>query len=416
MYPTLFHVVRAAFGIDIPVLAYANTYGAIVLLAFLTANRVFAYELSRAERAGIITWQAPQGSRSNPRLLWLVIALSCAAFGWRLGALLGADPTADPNRVIRLFHATGSFLWMAVGLFVGTIAGGLVVRRQGQYRSNAAPAESRRWSAHTWNCTGVAAFWGFVGAKLLFLVEHPGSFGPSGYTMFGGLLLAGAMVMRYFKRNHLQFWPAVDAASLGVYAAYGVGRVACHVSGDGDWGVVNLRTLPAWLPNWLWAYDYPNNVARMTGFSEAGGYSGVPINSGDCFAGYCTRLKPGVYPTSLYEFLISTLAVMLLMSIRRYITTPGVMHGLFVSLLGAQRVVVDQFRVHQPWLIGRSQVQLIGVVMMVAGLLLVAVRRRGTSKGIRRAELPSVERVAARLPLAPCSRSEVGSGRGGLGA
>ena len=43
--------------------------------------------------------------------------------------------------------------------------------------------------------------------------------------------------------------------------AYGVGRLGCHFSGDGDWGDPNRFEKPlSILPDWLWAYRYPNNV------------------------------------------------------------------------------------------------------------------------------------------------------------
>ena len=29
--------------------------------------------------------------------------------------------------------------------------------------------------------------------------------------------------------------------------AYGVGRIGCHMSGDGDWGIPNLNPKPGWL-------------------------------------------------------------------------------------------------------------------------------------------------------------------------
>ena len=35
------------------------------------------------------------------------------------------------------------------------------------------------------------------------------------------------------------------------------------MSGDGDWGIVNLATKPEWLrlfPDWVWSYNFPNNV------------------------------------------------------------------------------------------------------------------------------------------------------------
>ena len=43
--------------------------------------------------------------------------------------------------------------------------------------------------------------------------------------------------------------------------AYGIGRAGCHFSGDGDWGIVASNQPDWWfLPDWMWSYNYPNNV------------------------------------------------------------------------------------------------------------------------------------------------------------
>ena len=54
----------------------------------------------------------------------------------------------------------------------------------------------------------------------------------------------------------------LDIGGPGMMLAYSVGRIGCHMSGDGDWGIININPKPfSWLPDWLWAYTYPNNVA-----------------------------------------------------------------------------------------------------------------------------------------------------------
>ena len=52
-----------------------------------------------------------------------------------------------------------------------------------------------------------------------------------------------------------------DAFAPAMMLSYGIGRIGCHVAGDGDWGIVNNYPKPfSWLPDWVWAYTYPNNV------------------------------------------------------------------------------------------------------------------------------------------------------------
>jgi phosphatidylglycerol---prolipoprotein diacylglyceryl transferase len=45
---------------------------------------------------------------------------------------------------------------------------------------------------------------------------------------------------------------------------YGIGRIGCHLAGDGDWGIMaDMSLKPDWLPMWLWAETYPNNILGM---------------------------------------------------------------------------------------------------------------------------------------------------------
>jgi phosphatidylglycerol---prolipoprotein diacylglyceryl transferase len=221
---------------------------------------------------------------------------------------------------------------------------------------------TKSWRHHAGEAAFVAAWSGFAGAKVLFLLEHPSSLTNSplrGFSMYGGLFFAGAMVMRYFVRNGITFWPAVDSAALGVFVAYAIGRLGCHFSGDGDWGVANTATKPSFLPNWLWAYDYPNNVAGV----------GAPIKSGACFETYCKHLQPPVYPTSVYEFGLVMVLVSLLWAMRTKMRTPGVLFGWFLILNGIERIAIDQIRTTQPWIGPFTQVEFIGLFLIIGGAL-----------------------------------------------
>jgi phosphatidylglycerol---prolipoprotein diacylglyceryl transferase len=222
------------------------------------------------------------------------------------------------------------------------------------------PTAKGSWRHHAGEAGFVAAWSGFAGAKILYFLEHPsrvlnGSL--NGFSMYGGLIFAGAMVMRYFRRNGITFWPAVDSAALGVFVAYAIGRLGCHLSGDGDWGVANNAARPGWIPNWMWAYDYPNNVVHL----------GSPIKSGTCFPGYCTRLQPGVFPTSVYEFVLVMLLVGVLWKMRTQLHTPGVLFGWFLIFDGVERIVIDQIRTNTAWVGPFTQVELIGTLLIIGG-------------------------------------------------
>ena len=121
--------------------------------------------------------------------------------------------------------------------------------------------------------TMVAAISGLLGAKVFailesgdniraFLNEPSSFFSGSGIAMYGGLIggFLGVywFITRKLKMNALHM---MDAVAPGLMLAYGVGRIGCQLSGDGDWGIP-AGTKPSWwfLPDWMWSFDFPRNV------------------------------------------------------------------------------------------------------------------------------------------------------------
>ncbi len=104
--------------------------------------------------------------------------------------------------------------------------------------------------------------------------------------------------------------PVADRFAPAMMLAYGIGRMGCQVSGDGDWGIVNTHPKPfAGLPDWAWSYTFPHNVI------------GEGITLPGCTGHYCTQLPEGVFPTSLYEIIAALLLFAFLWSIRKKIKT-----------------------------------------------------------------------------------------------
>ena len=80
------------------------------------------------------------------------------------------------------------------------------------------------------------------------------------YGSFMGMLISSAL---FFYRNNINPISVFDSASPGFMLSYSIGRLGCHISGDGDWGIANAQPNPlSWLPDWLWSYNYPHNLAR----------------------------------------------------------------------------------------------------------------------------------------------------------
>jgi phosphatidylglycerol:prolipoprotein diacylglycerol transferase len=130
--------------------------------------------------------------------------------------------------------------------------------------------------------------------------------------------------------------------------AYAIGRIGCQISGDGDWGIAaDLAAKPDWLPTWLWAQTYTGNVA------------GITIE------------PPGVYPTPLYEVVMSALAFALLWSLRKHAHRAGWLFAVYVLLVGVERLLIEFIRVNTTYdLFGFAvtQAQIISVVCIGAGI------------------------------------------------
>lgn len=379
MYPTLYHAFLDLFGVDWPLLKVLNSFGFFVAVAFVAAHYALAAELRRKTGQGLLKpTQRTLIIGEAPKPLELSVqALIGYVLGWKGSYMLlhTAEATADPPAF--LLSGKGNLLG---GLLVGALFGWLYWRERKKQQLEKPQHRVVEVAAaqHAGNITLTAALWGFIGAKLFHWLENPQDFielfaSPSakdivtGLTMYGGLILAGLMVMRYFNKNGLAFWPSVDAAAPGVLLAYGIGRIGCHVSGDGDWGIASTSPAPSWLPSWLWSYDYPNNVNGVTG-PHLGGYAGVRITEGTCFPDYCTHLVPGVFPTPLYEAVACVLLFGALWLLRKRIHTPGIIFSLFLIFDGVERFLIEKIRVNEPWLGTWTQAEVISSLLVVGGM------------------------------------------------
>jgi len=162
----------------------------------------------------------------------------------------------------------------------------------------------------------------------------------------------------------------LDDVAPALMISYGVGRLGCHFSGDGDWGIVNTAAKPDWIPQFLWSYDYPNNVINETANSKIPG----------CTWDYCNVLAEAVYPTPLYEFLMALILFGLLWFLRKRIKTVGLLFFIYLILNGLERFWIEKIRVNEDYeILGMqsTQAEFIAVMLMLIGLIgAVIVSRR----------------------------------------
>jgi phosphatidylglycerol---prolipoprotein diacylglyceryl transferase len=199
---------------------------------------------------------------------------------------------------------------------------------------------------------------GLIGARLFHILEYPRDFiadplamifTRSGFTIYGGMLLGTVGGWLYLKRKRLPLLAVLDAAAPAIMLAYAIGRIGCQISGDGDWGIAaNMDAKPTWIPMWLWAQTYENNVA------------GVMIN------------PPGVYPTPIYETVMALICFAVLWQLRKHSFRNGWLISLFLLLYGIERFLVELIRVNTHinlFGVTFTQAQLLSVLFVIAGMV-----------------------------------------------
>jgi phosphatidylglycerol---prolipoprotein diacylglyceryl transferase len=197
---------------------------------------------------------------------------------------------------------------------------------------------------------------GIVGSKLFYILEewnfgtgNPLStyfskdilFSPSGLTFYGGLILAIILVIIYCKIKGLSVLKIFDMMSPSAAIGYGLARVGCHLSGDGDYGIPVNGTFWEFL-----GYSYSNGT--------------VPT-------------KPGVlvHPTPIYEFVAAILIFAFLWSNRTKYKTPGIIFAYYLILSGIERLLVEIIRLNPRVAFGMSQAQIISAGMIIFGVMLL---------------------------------------------
>lgn len=233
-------------------------------------------------------------------------------------------------------------------------------------------------SANMPNLTTVALLSGFLGAKIFHLLETPSEIHwdtflmdlltSGGWTFYGGLICGAAGVIWYSAKKGMHWTHVFDAGGPAMMLSYGLGRFGCHFSGDGDWGIANLKANPG-LPDWAWAYKYPHNVLGKDYAST--GMEMIPGSSGE----YNYQLAVPVYPTPLYEALMALgLFAILWYVLRNRSWAPFQYFSIYMMMAGAERMLIESIREHGISLyhfLGMefSQAQMISLVLMILGVV-----------------------------------------------
>jgi prolipoprotein diacylglyceryl transferase len=370
MFPKFSDLINYLFGshIDLPV----QTYGFFLTLGFVVGGFVLRSELKRKEKEGLLS---PRTLivHSNKTATWFGIIpaiILSSIIGWKLFGIIFQYREFVINPQQYIFSGNGS---VAALLIIATVSLTYHLYKWFSTRKTADEITEEIIHPHenTWNLLVVAIISALIGSKLFDIIDNFSSFlshpvrsllSFSGLTFYGGFIVTVIVLMQYVKVVKLDWKHVIDSSAPVIMIGYAIGRLGCHFSGDGCWGIVNTLAQPHWLgwiPDWLWASDYPHNVANQ----------GVTIPG--CHGPNCRVLGEPVFPTSLYESIISFISFGFLWIMRKKIHAPVVLFGLFMILNGTERFFIEKIRVNHKYnFLGMqlTQAEIISAFLIVIGI------------------------------------------------
>lgn len=373
MYPDLSYVFHDLLGTPADNwLSIFKTFGLLLVLAILSAAFILYHELRRKAREGLFEPKRVKIEIGKPPT-----AAEVASSGiW--GFILGFKGVYAYQNFDALQADAGAVLLSTAGSWSGGLVLGVLFAAyrywKGARQALPKPKQAiRKIYPHDriGDITVIAAISGVVGAKLFAVIEDIPALledpvgtllSGGGLAIYGGLIFGFLFVALYLRRKDIPLIHVLDAVAPALIIAYGVGRLGCHFSGDGDWGIVNAAAQPDWwvFPDWLWAYDYPHNVLQR----------GVPIEG--CDMNYCTRLDPPVYPTPVYESLMAFAIGGILFGLRgKTKAYPGMLFCIYLMFNGIERFFIERVRINEVYSFlgtGLTQAQFIAVSLFLIGL------------------------------------------------
>ncbi len=246
-------------------------------------------------------------------------------------------------------------LMLGIGFLIGSYILSLEFKRKGINPNFAS------------NITILALVFGIAGAKILYLLENWNSFindpvdmtfSAGGLTWYGGFFLGIAAVLTYARSKRIPLLTVLDGLGVALLLAYGVARLGCHFSGDGDYG------FPTDLP---WGTNYENGT-----YPPSRAFAIFP----EVTAKYPNGIVPDntpCHPTPVYEMILGVIGFSLMWFFcRKKNYPPGNLFAIYLVLSSLFRFGVEFLRLKPRYMFGLSEAQLISAVLFVAGSVWIA--------------------------------------------
>ncbi len=235
----------------------------------------------------------------------------------------------------------------------------------------------------TW-ITLLAVLFGIGGAKLLYLIENwqlvrrdpiGEMFSPGGLTWYGGFILALGVVTLYVRWKKIPFLKVWDCLGIALMIGYGVGRIGCHLAGDGDYGT------PTRLP---WGTIYAQGIVKPSLQLEEY-FAAHPDEAAHWQYDSLRTVRAGLdrrgvsfsrfdeqtplHPTPVYEFLLGLLGYAALIKLQNRRLPPGTLFMAYLVLAGLFRFLIEFLRLNPRMALGLSEAQLIALPLILIGII-----------------------------------------------
>jgi len=180
-----------------------------------------------------------------------------------------------------------------------------------------------------------------IGAKLFHILENFDTFlkdpsgmifSGSGLSVYGGFVLSFIVCFILIKREREDVLKVFDATAAPMALGYGIGRLGCHVSGDGCYGIPTDS---------IFGVAYPNGI--------------VPTSV-------------TVYPTPLFESVLSFIFLYIVLQLRKGDHRRGFIIFTYLILNGLSRFTVEFVRLNPEIALGLTQAQFVAMGFMATGI------------------------------------------------
>lgn len=192
-----------------------------------------------------------------------------------------------------------------------------------------------------------AAIAGILGSRINFIISNFSEFlrsplemifSGAGFVFYGGFILAVIVLFLFAKKQKISFLHYADIAAPSLAIGYGIGRIGCHLSGDGDYGKVT---------DFFLRFSYQLGVSP----TPRGVY---------------------VHPTPIYESLIAFVlcAVLLVLQKKNTFSKNGQLFGLYILSASIIRYFIETLRIEPITSLGITEAQVTSLVLIIPALLL----------------------------------------------